>query len=900
MRIAITGVTGFIGRQLAERALARGLDVTAFSRRAWTGAPHVPLGDRHFLELPDAPDADALAGVDAVVHLAIAPQTARPAVVDAVNRLGSLRLFAAAMDAGAERFVFVSSQSAHAAATSAYGRSKHSVEQAIGGDPRTVIVRPGLVYGDSDAGLMGRATRAAAKLRVFPVIGGKAAVAQPIHVDALCDALLELATNADPARVVELADPRVHRLGDLVREQARARFGVRTFPVPVPLGVARAGVRAASRLHLPSPISEENLDGIAGFIPMDTAEDVARLGIRIDRGAPVDASPADRPEPRRLILVGAGRIGLVHALTAAHHQGMVLAGIVDLDRAAIGRVTAFAGPSIPAFTDLDEALRAVRPDAAIIGTPPSSHVPLARRLLEAGVDVLVEKPVAASDDDRVALAKAVVEHPERHLATGYLSGLLPHLAAIAPDLHAGRFGTPQGFEAHAFVSRVETGTAEERGMWELDPSISGGGALVNLGVHVLAMLDVLLGPIEVDHAVLVASGGRAAEDGAALALHAGGVPGTFATAWHLPGFDMPENHLRIDTDRGAVLCTTSCAAFVSTTGELELIHQVDADHGFDLAPMDAGGAFWAEQDGLARRAPGPNSLELAARIEDAITDVYATAPRLAPAPNRIALVPRAPAAAGGRVLPDRRGAPVGGEWTGPALSGTTSKTFGGDGIVALPDAPGHFRTLTNDGPLTLVRELGIGRLGRAAFGVSPRRAASAGGRPWEALLVLLRAELARMPRDYTGALVVDAYLVDLATATGDVAPVADALDDLRAACPGAQVGIEVNAVARLAPHVPALASQLDLVVALGTPAGGGVDAVRELLLDQTEVVIKTGVLPRELLELAWDEPHRWSPGGRVVVHWPGAPGLRDAHRDALAAATLAAGIGELESEVRGR
>ena len=34
--------------------------------------------------------------------------------------------------------------------------------------------------------------------------------------------------------------------------------------------------------------------------------------------------------------------------------------------------------------------------------------------------------------------------------------------------------------------------------------------------------------------------------------------------------------------------------------------------------------------------------------------------------------------------------------------------------------------------------------------------------------------------------------------------------------------------------------------------------------------------------------------GRLVVHWPGAPGLRDAHRDALEQATLAAGIGSLE------
>ena len=90
---------------------------------------------------------------------------------------------------------------------------------------------------------------------------------------------------------------------------------------------------------------------------------------------------------------------------------------------------------------------------------------------------------------------------------------------------------------------------------------------------------------------------------------------------------MPENQLRIDTDRGYVLCTTSCAAFVGD-GEVQIVHQVDADTGFDLAPMDAGGAFWAEQDLLARRAPGANSLEIANRVEDLITHVYRTATRV--------------------------------------------------------------------------------------------------------------------------------------------------------------------------------------------------------------------------------------------------------------------------------
>jgi len=565
----------------------------------------------------------------------------------------------------------------------------------------------------------------------------------------------------------------------------------------------------------------------------------------------------------------------------------------------MGRLASFAGPTLAMFTDLDEAIRTVRPDAAIIGTPPSSHVPLARKLLAAGVDVLVEKPVAASDEDREALAAAVGEYPDRYLGTGYLSGLLPHLAAIAPDFRDGAFGTPTAFDAHSFVSRVEAGVAEQRDMWELDASISGGGALVNLGVHALAMIDVLLGPAEIEHAVLVAQRTRSTEDGATLRMRAGEIAGTFTTAWHLPGFDMPENHLRIDTDRGYLLCTTSCAAFVGDE-ELRFVHQVDADTGFDLAPMDAGGAFWNEQDLLARREPGANSLELAGRIEDLITGVYRTAERIAP--PRIegtrSIAPAYRSHDATSPIPDLRGAPAGVERaSGAALVGTEHRggQIGGgdDMIVALPDAPGHFRTLTNKGAASLVRELGVARLGRAAFGVSPLAAASAGGRPWEALLVMLRAELRRLPRTYSGALVVDAYLVDLATATGNIQVVRAAIDDLRSYCRGARVGIEVNATSRLVPHVPELASRLDLVVALGTTTEASVAPLRELLPASAELIVKTGVLPRELLEIAWDEPDRWTRGaGRLVVHWPGAPTLRAVHADALARAKRAAGFSD--------
>ncbi len=901
MRIGITGVTGLIGKRLATAALAAGHEVVGFSRRPWTGAPFVPLADRRFLTLPSAPSPGDLSGVDAVVHLAIAAQTSSAALAHAVNFDGTRRLYQAAVVAGVGRFVFASTPSAHADAVSTYGKSKYAAEQLLRDDPRVIIVRPGLVYGESADGLLGRAAGMAGKLRFFPVFGGTMARAQLVHVDDFCRGLLTVLEMADPPRDLSLAEPDTRPLGEIVSERAEALHGVRARPINIGLKPARAALRMADRLHLPLPVSEENLDGIEQFRVMDTRPSLEAIGLelRSETVTPQAVGPVPEVEPARLLLVGAGRIGLVHALTALHHHRLVLAGVVDLDKAATGRLVSLLGRPVPRFTDLDEAIRTTGATLAIVATPPSSHVPLTRKLIEAGLDVLIEKPLAARAEDRRELEALLAERPGRHVAVGYVGPVLPHLVAAGERLRAGRYGTPMSFDGWAFVSRIEEGAAERKDMWELDPAVGGGGALISLGVHVLSMIDVLLGPISIDHTVVTTSGTRRIEDAAALELTAGGVKGRFATAWHLPGFNMPDNTLRITTDRGVVLLTTSCAAFLGNDGEVDVIHQVDADTGFDLAPLDAGGAFWTEQDALARAADAGNTPLLAERIESAIEGAYAGAEQRRGAPLAQTTRHLSPAPRTQDIVADLRGAP---DDVRQALRGTGAVLIGSPvsdvdrqlvmapgAIVAVPDAPAHFRTLTNDGPVALIRELGPGNLTGAATGLAPLRAASAVDRPWEALLVLLRAELRRLPRAYRGTVVVDAYLVDLATANDHVAPMAAAIADIRGRLPGARVGLEVNAVGRFVPHVPAL-PPLDIVVALATPAGTALDALREALPETTEVVLKTGTVPVEVSEVAAARPELWHSGDgrRLVVDWAGA-GLADARRADLDAARAASG-----------
>lgn len=92
--------------------------------------------------------------------------------------------------------------------------------------------------------------------------------------------------------------------------------------------------------------------------------------------------------------MGAGYIAAWHADAIRATDGLVLTAVCD--RSASAAQGMAAGYGIAAYTDLDDMIAAGVCDAVHILTPPPLHDPLARRCLEAGLHVLVEKPAALS------------------------------------------------------------------------------------------------------------------------------------------------------------------------------------------------------------------------------------------------------------------------------------------------------------------------------------------------------------------------------------------------------------------------------------------------------------------------------------------------------------------------
>jgi predicted dehydrogenase len=135
-------------------------------------------------------------------------------------------------------------------------------------------------------------------------------------------------------------------------------------------------------------------------------------------------------EPVRAGVIGVGSLGRHHARVWAGAEGARLAGVLDTDPARAAAVAAEHG--CRAYPDLPSLL--AETDAVSVATPTVSHHEVAARALDAGRDVLVEKPITATlaeADDLVARAAA----RGAVLQVGHIERFNP---ATAPLLRAGR------------------------------------------------------------------------------------------------------------------------------------------------------------------------------------------------------------------------------------------------------------------------------------------------------------------------------------------------------------------------------------------------------------------------------------------------------------------------------
>ena len=148
------------------------------------------------------------------------------------------------------------------------------------------------------------------------------------------------------------------------------------------------------------------------------------------------------------------------------------------------------GFEAPCITDLDAALAELKPDGAIIATPASTHIPLARHCLERGVAVLVEKPAAYRQELVAGLRLLQRQFAPVPCHTGYMAAQFPQLDKAREVLDSGEIGALRGFHVFCLQSHI---MAAKPVRWEMEREQSGGGVLVDFAGHWLAVMLRLFG-----------------------------------------------------------------------------------------------------------------------------------------------------------------------------------------------------------------------------------------------------------------------------------------------------------------------------------------------------------------------------------------------------------------------
>ncbi len=275
---------------------------------------------------------------------------------------------------------------------------------------------------------------------------------------------------------------------------------------------------------------------------------------------------------------GAGKIAERQMVSAiAQAPGQRLAAVMKRDRAQAQRFAEQHG--VPRFYDTVDGLLADREiDAVYVATPPHLHAEQTIQAATAGKPVLCEKPLALNSGQAQAMIDACRANGVQLMVCYYQRYNTRH-QQIKQLLAAGAIG--QVTAARLNFSDYFPPTP---GYWHHDPSISGGGPLMDLGVHCIDLLRYLCGEVTAVTALIdTLAAASDVDDTATLLLKlANGAQAVITSHWSTANFEPQQsNGLEINGTVGTIQAAPISAK--DSSGALRLLTAAGVQE-FSVAP----------------------------------------------------------------------------------------------------------------------------------------------------------------------------------------------------------------------------------------------------------------------------------------------------------------------------
>ena len=189
-------------------------------------------------------------------------------------------------------------------------------------------------------------------------------------------------------------------------------------------------------------------------------------------------------------------------------------------------------------------------DAVYIATPPGSHLELARLVAAAGKPCYVEKPMARNTPECDAMIDAF-RAAKQKLFAAYYRRAQPRFLGLKQLIDTGALG-----QVTSIAYRLTMGSPnpDAKGGWRIDATTAGGGLLLDMGSHMLDLLDYFFGPLTPIHgdAARLGSSGQVEDVVTMIFRTPTGIPG--AAVWNFTSHAR-EDRLEITGTAGRVSCS---------------------------------------------------------------------------------------------------------------------------------------------------------------------------------------------------------------------------------------------------------------------------------------------------------------------------------------------------------
>lgn len=247
----------------------------------------------------------------------------------------------------------------------------------------------------------------------------------------------------------------------------------------------------------------------------------------------------------KIAVVGGGGIGSTHA-RAYQAIGADLVAVVEPDEDSAQRFRDRFG--VVSYSSLNELLSSVdRPDGVSICTPPFAHRELVLHALSAGIHVLCEKPMAHTLTDATAIHEAA-QSSSVVFAMAYCHRFQPEVEHMREQIEEGRIGEPRTFHNSfsGYQENVQT-------RWLGSKELSGGGVLIDAGIHSIDIFRYLCGDVHAITGVLSTALGSQTLDvehtAAISLLSVRDVVGSIECSWKTVG---EEAIVRVTGEKGSL------------------------------------------------------------------------------------------------------------------------------------------------------------------------------------------------------------------------------------------------------------------------------------------------------------------------------------------------------------